>query len=193
MDKHINHHLTEEELEKSAPLLFGLKSKPNSEIGFQVPEGYFDSLPSDVMLKIESSPDFEASQLANPYKTPEGYFDSLPSIVQQRIYEQSKKKRILSGLFPQIFSNQVPRFSLAIASLLLIVLFSIKYFNRTIKVEYVNSDQETEQLESFYLSQLDETVLLEAYSEEQVTSDNNEIENYLIENNIDLNLISEHL
>ena len=64
------------------------------------------------------------------------------------------------------------------------------------KVEYVNSESDTEQLESFYLSQLDETVLLEAYAEEQSAVDDiqgNEIEDYLMDNHIDLNLISEHL
>jgi hypothetical protein len=195
MNKIANHHFQDEDLEKSAPILFNLKRNLGSNAGFQVPEGYFDGLSSEVMHKIESMPDLESSGNMNPFNTPGGYFDALPTIIQQRIADQEKKRNV-TGWIAEIFYNPVPKYTLAFVSIFLILFFSIKYFNRTQKVEYVNSEHETEQLESFYLSQLDETVLLEAYAEEQVTENEmqeSEIENYLLENNIDLNLISEQL
>lgn len=196
MTRHINNNFQEEDLEKSAPLLFSLKNKLDGNAGFKVPEGYFENLSSDVMMKIESLPDFETAEKVNPFKTPEGYFDALPTIIQQRILDQEKKKITVTAWIPEVIFRPSPKYALAFASIVLVLFFSIKYFTRTVKVEYVNSEPETEQLDSFYLTQLDETVLIEAYDEEQVTAENskdNEIENYLIENNIDLNLISEHL
>jgi hypothetical protein len=185
-----------EDLEKSAPLLFSIKKSMSMDAGFITPDGYFESLNSEVVNKTEALPDFETASNANPFKTPEGYFDALPTIIQHRIISQNKKRVPVYTWIQEVFSSPVPKYSLALVSLLLVVFFSIKYFTRTIKVEYANDGPETEQLESFYLSQLDETVLSEAYAEERVTTTNlpdNGIENYLLENNIDLNLISEQL
>jgi len=177
-------------------LLFNIKKSIRPDAGFRTPDGYFNSLTSEVTKKIESLPDFESASNANPFKTPEGYFDALPTIIQQRIIDQNKRKISVTSWIQEVFSSPVPKYSLAFISLLLVVFFSIKYFTRTVEVDYVNDTTETEQLESFYLSQLDESVLSEAYADERVSSNNiqeNGIENYLLENNIDLNLISEQL
>ena len=195
MKNHPQNIFSDEDLEKSAPLLFNLKKNMSSEAGFSTPPNYFDSFSSEVMKKIESLPDFESQAYINPFKTPESYFDSLPTIIQQRIIDQKKRKSIW-GTIAEIISSPLPKYSLAFASIFLIVFFSIKYFTRTIHVEYVQDTQSPEQLESIYLSQIDESVLWDAYTEQQVIADDaqqNEIEDYLIENNIDLNLISEHL
>jgi len=191
MNKYIDTNF-QDDIEKSAPLLFNLKSEMDSDAGFRVPDGYFEAMTSEVMNKIASVPDFENAENVNPFNIPDGYFDSLPTIIQQRITDQNRKGNWIT----EIFYKPVPKYSLIIASIFLVLFFSIKYFSRTVKVEYVNTPDESEQMESFYLSQLDETVLLEAYSEEKSIaeeSQESEIENYLLDNNIDLNLISEHL
>jgi len=196
MNTHPENNFEDEDLEKSAPLLFNIKRSMNADAGYRTPDGYFESLTSDVTKKIESLPDFETASKANPFRTPEGYFDALPTIIQQRIIDQNKNRVTVFSRIQEVFSSPVPKYSLVLVSFLLVIFFSIKYFTRTVKVEYVNDTPETEQLESFYLSQLDETVLSEAYADERVSSNNmqeNGIENYLLENNIDLNLISEQL
>ena len=43
-----NEHIEDEELKKSAPFLFGMEKKND----FQVPDGYFDRLPSEIQDKI---------------------------------------------------------------------------------------------------------------------------------------------
>jgi hypothetical protein len=195
MKNHPENIFSDEDLERSAPLLFDLKKKITSDAGFSTPQGYFDSLSSEVMNKIESIPDFETQANINPFNTPEGYFDSLPSIIQQRIIDENKKKSVWESI-AGIFSSPVPKYALAFASIFFFLFFSVKYFTRTIHVDYVQETQSTEQLESIYLSQIDESVLWDAYTEQPVIAvdaQQNEIENYLIDNNIDLNLISEHL
>jgi len=196
MNKESENILPNEEPEMSAPLLFNLKSKMNSDAGFTTPDGYFHSLPSEVMKKIESLPDFETQAKANPFKTPEGYFDSLPTIIQQRILDQNKNKKPAIAWLTGVFNNPVPKYAVVVVSLFLVIFFSVKYFTRTIKVDYVQEAPPTEQLEAFYLSQLDENVLSEVYAEESIISEDvqeNGIENYLLENDIDLILLSENL
>jgi len=195
MNKDSENIFSNEDPEISAPLLFNLKSKLTSGTGFSTPDGYFDSLPAEVMKKIESIPDFESQAIVNPFKTPDGYFDSLPTIIQQRIVDQNKKKKTAIAWMAEVFNNPAPKYAVVLVSLFLVIFFSVKYFTRTIKVDYVQEAPATEPLESFYLSQLDETVLSE-YAEETLISEDvqeNAIENYLLENDVDLILISENL
>ena len=111
--------LNDDELKEQAPSLSGMKK----ENPFAVPDNYFDSLAENTMQKIQSIPDLERMQKENPFHVPEGYFDSLPSDIQQRIYENKK-----AGFFREWFSTFFqPRYSLAYATIIILVIFGIKY------------------------------------------------------------------
>lgn len=190
----------DEELKKIASVLAEIKddlSSGKAENPFAVPVGYFDSLNTEVMKKIESLPDFESVSSENPFQVPTGYFESLPTIIQQRIVENKSKRISIGEWIAEVFSRPVPKYALAIASVILVIFLSTKYFTRTIKVDYVDQQiPDSEQLDAFYLQQVDESTLAEVYSEESSTmteSQDQGIENYLLDNDIDLNSITEQL
>ena len=186
----------EENLENLAPTLFRIKESAAGN-PFKVPEGYFDSLYASVMDQVSSLPDFENVQEKNPFRVPEGYFESLPVEIQQRIADRGIKERTLAGWIMQVFTRPAAKYALAFASLALFIVFSTKYFTRTVKVNYAEEQlPDTEQLDIFYLQQLDESTLADVYAEESSVASqaqDKSIENYLLDNDIDLNLITEHL
>lgn len=190
----------EDELDIMAPTLAGIKkgmAEGQSGNPFATPEGYFESLNSDVMKKIESLPDFETTSSENPFKVPAGYFDSLPTIVQQRIIDLNSKEFTVSGWISGILSRPAAKYALAFASIALVVLFSTLYFTRTVSVEYATQQApDSEQMDAAYLQQLDESDLADLYAQETasvtVTQDEG-MENYLLDNDIDMNSITDQL
>lgn len=128
----------------------------------------------------------------NNFSVPENYFEKLSSSVQDKISAPKKSpwlETFFSGaLFPK----------LSIATCVVVLLAgSIYYFNK----QQDSSDfaQTTNSSSEYYasdlLSELDESALTDLYAQSitaENRSDNAEIENYLIENNIDDNsLINE--
>jgi hypothetical protein len=181
----------DEELEKTAPFLSHLKK----ETPFSVPAGYFDSMHAEVMKKIESAPEMESAKGENPFRVPAQYFDSLPTLVQQKIIAEKARRISITEWIGRAFTNPVPRYALALASVVLVIVFSAKYFTRTVHVEYAETNvTESEQFDEAFLSQLDESVLAEEYAEEAFSSTEAQaIENYLLDNDIDLLSITEQL
>jgi|GEM_PF-1449595 len=182
---------SDEELKKAAPVLFGI----NKENAFVVPDGYFEALNASVMKQVASLPDFESVSNENPFIVPDGYFESLPTGIQQRIIDSKSKRNSVANWIAENISRPVPKYALALASVMLVIVLSAKYFNRTV---HVNCDapqlSESEQLDAAYLQQLDEPVLAEVYAEEtSATTETQDegIENYLLDNDIDLNSITE--
>ena len=189
MKKELNNKFSgDEELEKLSPML----SQLNKDNPFGVPSGYFDSLNSEIMKKIESLPDLDSVPVENPFAVPAGYFESLPSGIMDKVH--SRKTRRIS--IAEWLSHPVPRYSLVAASVALILIFSFKFFNRTITIEYASQQNESSQFDAACLAQLDESVLAEIYAEESSAlevSHDEELENYLLDNDIDLNSITEQL
>jgi hypothetical protein len=192
MDNRLNKKMEDEESEPITPVLSRLKN----ENPFAVPADYFESLNAEVMKKIEALPDFESVSSANPFHTPDGYFDSLPEHIRQKISDSKSKRIPLATWISETFSRPAPRIALAFASVAIIVAFSISYFTRTIHVDYsAEVVNDADQLNAAYLSQLDESVLTDVLAEEtSVTANQDEsLENYLLDNDIDLNSITDHL
>ncbi|MCX6274592.1 MAG: hypothetical protein NTV09_05250 [Bacteroidetes bacterium] len=190
----------EDDLDKMAPTLAGIKkgmAEGQSGNPFATPDGYFESLNSDVMKKIESLPDFETTSSENPFKVPAGYFDSLPTIVQQRIIDLNAKGFTVTGWISGILSRPAPKYALAFASVVLVVVFSTLYFTRTVSVEYATQQApESEQLDAAYLQQLDESDLADLYAQQTsvvTESQDDGMENYLLDNDIDMNSITDQL
>jgi hypothetical protein len=181
----------DDELKKMAPRLSELKR----ENPFKVPDDYFDSLSRSIQQQIQSLPDYEKTAAKNAFKVPEGYFDSLPTIIQQRIIDEKSKRVNWGEMIDAIFFK--PKFVLALASVALLVVFSVKYFNRPISVQPAVAEVSYSELSnSIYLAEIDESILADALAV-QTNSDDEQndvsLENYLIENNIDITQLTEHL
>lgn len=189
----------DDELKSIAPTLAGLKRElQGSAAGnpFATPEGYFDEMNSEVMNKIQSIPGVESVSNENPFAVPAGYFENLPSEIQQKIIERETRKNAIAQWIGDVVMRPVPKFTLALASIVLVIVFSAKYFTRTVKVDYVQQQPESEQLDAVYLQQLDESTLAEVFTEETTSvtgSQDAGIENYLLDNDVDLNSITEQL
>lgn len=190
----------DQELDKLAPTLAGIRKGMTEDMAsspFAVPDDYFSSLNSEVMKKIEAIPDFETIPQENPFSVPPGYFESLPTVIQQRIIDRNAEGFTISGLIAGIIARPAPRFAMAFASVILFVFLSTLYFTRTIKVEYASQQPaESEQLVAAYLMQLDEDDLADLYVQEDHSSNEIQdegIENYLLDNDIDLNSITDQL
>ncbi len=192
-DKSNSEQFNNDELKNLAPELSQIKI----ENPFKVPEGYFDSLNADVMQRIEPLPNLESVNTKNPFKVPTGYFESLPTIIQQRIIDQKSKRISIREWISEALFRPVPKFSLAFASVALAVVFSVNYFTRTISVDYATPQlSETEQLDAAFLAQLDESSLVDALADEIPSStqtQDTDLQDYLIDNDIDLTSITEQL
>jgi hypothetical protein len=89
-----------EELKNIAPKLIDLNhtsERSPLDNPFDVPQGYFESLPGEVLNKIkrqnalvESLRDDVGSDSTNSFEVPAGYFDSLPDVMLERVKSEPK-------------------------------------------------------------------------------------------------------
>ena len=159
-----------------------LKQLSGSGKEFKVPANYFEELP-DRISKMVQDPDFESEPAVNPFRTPDGYFHRLPIEVSDRITSGARVPSYRP--FPRLAS-------LALASIIIAacVLFIVK-------VQHYNPTRSQITLEdirkSNYLYAIDEDLIVDAYMNVEKTSTNESIEQYLIDNNIDISQIEKAL
>jgi hypothetical protein len=155
---------------------------------FSVPSGYFEKLSSEVADKINALPDFEKTSVTNPFTVPEGYFEKLHVSVSERI---SKPK---SPFFTWLNGLQRPRIAIPIAFATIIILAGLYFYkqnniSRQPEKEFCAEDLSN----SSYMQSIDETVFVDVLSEMQNDEQTDSLEQYLIDNNIDLSLIENNL
>ena len=162
---------------------------------FQVPDHYFEELPDKIMSSINSLPDFESVSKVNPFTVPENYFEKLPVTISERIHDEALHANPLTGWI-RIFSR--PKFSLALASFILVLFVSIRFFRQTIHITI--PDQEISMVEienSIYSDDVDESLLVDELDQlasvNTTTKDEDGYIQYLMENDIDVNLIENKL
>ncbi len=128
----------------------------------------------------------------NVFSVPENYFENLPSAVSDRIHANQHKAGIFSG-------SAVRWVSFAGIAVIAIISGAI-YFNRTGNEKSADQVVSTEQIvNSGELATIDESLLFEELqsriasesevAEQEALADNEHFEEYLIENNTDINLI----
>ncbi|MCX6292126.1 MAG: hypothetical protein NT126_10220 [Bacteroidetes bacterium] len=182
--------LSDDELEKLAPEL----SKIKKENPFRVPENYFDSLAGEIQHKISELPDLERMNKKNPFAVPEGYFDSLPSLVQQRIIDAKNKKSIFGEW---ISISLRPKYALAVVMVIILCIAGIRYLSKPVKVESPDNYLSCDDIQnSSYLATMDESTLVEALELQSGSTEVNEnagMEQYLIDNDIDISQLENHL
>ena len=182
-------YLNNEEFEKKIPGLAEAK-QANS---FNVPDGYFESLSETVIQKIEALPDLEKLNKANPYAVPGGYFDSLPTTIQQRIIEGKKKKSVFGEWTTIAFR---PKYALAFAAVVVLFVFGIRYMMKPSVLPKEENEISLEEIQnSNYIAELDESMMVEILEQQNIAPGTNEdsLEQYLMDNNVDVSQIENQL
>jgi len=171
-------------------LLPGLKR----ENPFKVPDGYFESLPGKTIQRIQGETELNEVSNENPFHVPEGYFQSLPAVVRQKISENNRRSGINEWIGRFLFR---PKYVLAFGIILLMLVFGIKYFNQKGIQRLEDVQISCDDLKnSDYLAEVDESLILDAL-EQQAPNENmkedQSIEQYLIDNDVDISQLENHL
>jgi hypothetical protein len=185
--------------------------------GLDVPKDYFESLAARIREQVAENDELRkiAPTLAeipkyNPFIVPDGYFDELPALIQEKVIE-SGKVIPLKERFAWIFR---PQMAIAAAITLLIIIAAVIMRNNSVSEEKVNvpfavndtssspEDTSIHASEEFALYSVDEATLIESVEGEEIAQatisdepsvSNEDIETYLVENNIDVTSIINEL
>lgn len=156
---------------KEAPLLASL----NRQHPFKVPDGYFEELPVEIENKISFG--------NHPFQVNENYFEQLHQNILSATVGEPKPQAKVIKLRPSLIVIT------AIAACL--IIFALFYFKSDSgKIETAFNEEWTEEN---ILAQVDESTLIEMISASSETTSNDsaeEIEQYLLDNNIDLTEIT---
>jgi len=179
-----------DDLKRLAPGLSRLKN----ENPFSVPDHYFDSLSENIQKKIQTLPDFERTSPENPFRVPEGYFDSLPGTTRQRILEGKEKQSIFGEWISTVLR---PKVSLPFATLIVLIISGIVYFKRPTVLTVPDNSLTCEEIKtSSCIEDIDETMLIEVLEQQQNSGNVKEdksLEQYLIDNDIDISQLEKRL
>jgi hypothetical protein len=205
MDDKNNINGQDDDLDNLAPNLSRLgKNGP-----FEVPGDYFDDLASRIAEKCadadelrELAPALSEIPKYNPFTVPANYFEELPSIIQEKCIKSPARPSWISWLFR-------PRLAIAAAVLAAALAFFLtrewndETRNNTTPVamtDTLQNDTIISANEEIALYSVDESLLIESVSSEQVAQvddkpkgNNTDIEDYLVENNIDVGSIVSEL
>jgi len=149
---------------------------------FEVPKGYFEALPSAISDKIAVSPLAESISRPLPFRAPDGYFEQLSLSVQRRISPEGPVRRLFK-----------PVLALSLAAVITGVFFLFRAGDSAHPVPFAMEPLTVAELEdSYLLFDLDEDVLSAAYSAQiaAAADDNEELEDYLIDNESDFSQIN---
>ncbi len=192
-----DHNISNEDndLNGMAPKL----SKLSSNNPFSPSDSYFDAFTSKLQNRIEDEEDIKALAPTllsidkyNPFDVPKDYFEELPTIIQGRVVESKEKSNVVDWLFWLLR----PRFAVSILVVLFISVIGIYYVNKN-NVQKIESMEELSLEDNLYY--INENDILEhltadaSIETEKNMEDENSIENYLIDNNIEENNLSNEL
>ena len=201
-----------EQLKKIAPSLFAIQKKEDlfvvpknyfsalpekiqeltlgkKQESFVVPENYFEQLPDKIeqLLLIDKKETFEI---------PEGYFDGLAHKIQDRV---NQKQEVYEPVW-----NWKPtaKWSLALVTACFCIYLGTTLFNENISQTEALSSNDIKQSLNTQVNTIDESVLIEQVDVDDIEAaetnadskeNNAAIENYLIDNNVDVNAIANEL
>ena len=155
---------------------------------FNVPPAYFEDLPGKMMEQINTLPDFNKHSIINPFDVPEGYFENLPSIVSENILIRKSKLELW------LSSIQRPRIAIPIAFATIIILAGLFYYKQSSVSNLPVHELTAEDLSnSSYIQSIDEDFFVDVLAGQTIDNSNESIEQYLIDNNIEINQIENKL
>ena len=187
----LNDNISEEN--KDEDLLSSLSDKRKKN-PFAVPENYFEELAGKILLKIENSEELKSlsptlSQIEkkNPFKVPENYFSVLESSVRK------DAKIIPIGHFFKKNKYSAIAVAAGIAAIISFYFYYPGSGSLQEKELFVSADDISN---SMYFHEIDESIIIEEINGnfgEGASHKNNEIEDYLIDNDIDENTLINEL
>lgn len=155
---------------------------------FNVPPAYFEDLPGKMMEQINTLPDFNKHSIINPFNVPDGYFENLPSIVSENILIRKSKLELW------LSSIQRPRIAIPIAFATIIILAGLFYYKQSSVSNLPVHELTAEDLSnSSYIQSIDEDFFVDVLAGQTIDNSNESIEQYLIDNNIEINQIENKL
>lgn len=149
----------------------------------RLPEGYFDQLSDAVTSSVKSIPTAKESG----FGVPENYFEKLPLMISDRIAEKERGKVI--GF------SSIKRYApVAIAAMLIAGVFIYKGIQNE-KTTIPESITAEDIQESGVLLDIDEEAIIDQLADQAVTdvTPTDSMQQYLIDNNIDISQIENHL
>lgn len=176
------------DLKNLAPTLSSIEKKAS----FSVPDNYFDTLPTEIMDKITSDPLLNPAAKANPFALPENYFNELPLDISNRIEKAKASKSNPAGLFKAVLR---PQYAVSLITACFALFVCIRFFEKPVTVNISQPTAENISIsESDLLNGMDESTLLNEISDESIALLNpdtknvadKEMEDYIINNNIDI-------
>ena len=164
---------------------------------FVVPENYFEHLVLHVEQKVGITP------LQSNLEVPEGYFENLPLRIQDRLYQEKKEAKVY-------WLPQVPQYRLALVAaavaILVVMVFYLRLFENSSssnaqlamnKMTESTIAAATEDLhdydESMLIEVIDEPEQIEIAGNNETKELNEEITEYLIENDLTVDDIAEEI
>jgi len=148
-------------------------------------------------MKKQSEQEFSGLKKENPFRVPDNYFDNLPEKIKANIH--AREKAVIKPV-TSIIDYIKPHLALAAAILgfALIGYTGFRYFiNRNSDSQI--SNQEIAEYMDFYSNDVDNALIMELLEEQEqqpVKTDDDlseEIIDYLLNENIDIYIIANHL
>lgn len=148
---------------------------------FEVPENYFSGFAAGISDKITQLPVEENTSHPLPFSTPSGYFEQLPIAIQERVAPTRRIRKLYK-----------PALALSLAAIMAGIFFLFRSGSTGDMIPNDLSTITVAELEASHLVyELDEEALAAAYAEiiPEITEEEKAVEDYLIENELDISLI----
>ena len=171
-----------------------LNGAPNlSKLGggnpFKIRNDYFENFANKLQQHIDELEEIKAEAPLlisipknNPFEVPSDYFDELPTIIQQRCIDDKPSISIKEWLLLLI----KPRFAVPVFATIFIAIAGISFMDKNAELQKMNEEKISI---NEHLSNIDEATIIEELTAEandfKKINTNENIENYLIDNNID--------
>ncbi len=154
---------------------------------FAVPENYFEHLPLHMQQLVL------AEKKENTFEVPENYFELLPHIIQAKAHE----KRRIAGFDWQFQPKVKLSLAMVTACTLAFVAYTFLFQSNSVNTQtaVLTEVQPELSFDEQVMMNVDESTLIEALepATEAAPEEENEISNYLLENNVDINSIINEL
>ena len=161
----------------------------NSSGGFSAPENYFEMLSKNISDKVSVIPNLVSVPKENPFNIPDGYFVQLENAIQERV---SSKGKYIPSPAGQWFRR--PQLAPLFISAMILVLAVSSYLLININRPAADNDISFNDIyNSDYATELDETSLASLIDDPASVQSSNQLEDYVIDNDIDLSTLTDEL
>jgi hypothetical protein len=155
--------------------------------GFSVPANYFEMLSENISAKVSSIPNLFSVLKENVFEVPDGYFIQLRNAIHENV---SAQKEMIPVTAERWFKR--PKLVLAYASVALMLIVTSVYFMNLNHMVTEKDISFSDIYASDIVSELDETSLA-AMLDEPSSSTSTQLEDYMIDNNIDVSTLTDEL